>query len=269
MVWVSPETEARWLDELEVRALWGVGPAIAAKLGRLGLTHVRDLRRVDEATLAAHVGPALAATLSAYAVGEDRREVDPARVTKSIGHEQTFAVSLHGLGEASARAREHAQVVARALRGHDLVARTVTVIVRYDDLTQISRAQTLPFGLDDEEAIAEVAVALLETVDLAAPVRLLGIHASGLRAAQGNAMQLSFGVGDAADPRERALAASLSAQVGREALRDAVDEVRRRFGRTALGAGSDLGEEGVEVADQRGRSPFGPGAHHRRAVTGC
>ncbi|HEV2426793.1 MAG TPA: hypothetical protein VGS61_01095, partial [Acidimicrobiales bacterium] len=60
------------------------------------------------------------------------------------------------------------------------------------------------------------------------------------------------------------VAASLSAQVEREALRDALDEVRRRFGRTAVGAGSDLGEGGVEVADQRGRSPFGPGEGDRR-----
>ncbi|MGH9021083.1 MAG: Y-family DNA polymerase, partial [Acidimicrobiales bacterium] len=40
VVWVSPEVEAAWLAEMEVGALWGVGPATAAKLGRLGLTHV-------------------------------------------------------------------------------------------------------------------------------------------------------------------------------------------------------------------------------------
>ena len=44
--WVSPEQEAKWLDALPVRALWGVGPATAAKLAQLGLTWVRDLARV-------------------------------------------------------------------------------------------------------------------------------------------------------------------------------------------------------------------------------
>jgi DNA polymerase-4 len=48
VVWVSPALEKKWLNELPVRALWGVGPATAAKLQKLGLLWVRDLARVDE-----------------------------------------------------------------------------------------------------------------------------------------------------------------------------------------------------------------------------
>ena len=89
VVWVSPELEMQWLNELPVRALWGVGPATAAKLEKLGLPWVRDLVQVDEKTLASHVGPSLAATLWAFAHGEDNREVVVDRPVKSIGHEQT------------------------------------------------------------------------------------------------------------------------------------------------------------------------------------
>ncbi|MDE3065658.1 MAG: DNA polymerase IV, partial [Acidobacteriota bacterium] len=192
VVWVSPATEERWLAEMPVGALWGVGPATAAKLERLGLGHVRDLARVDQATLAAHFGPAMAATLAAYARGEDRREVESNRRAKSLGHEQTFAVSLVGPAEVSARAREHAAVVARTLREHRRVARTISVVVRYDDWTQLTRAQTLPFGVDDEEAVAAIAEALVATLDLAKSVRLLGVHASGFLAPGENPLQLSF-----------------------------------------------------------------------------
>jgi len=69
VVWVSPTLEAEWLEQLPVRALWGVGPATAAKLERLGLRYVRELAHVDEATLAQHVGVAMASSLSAYAKG--------------------------------------------------------------------------------------------------------------------------------------------------------------------------------------------------------
>ena len=259
VVWVSPPVEARWLAEMPVDALWGVGPATANKLRRLGLGFVRDLARVDEAALRSHVGPAMASILVGYAHGEDRREVESDRRAKSLGHEQTFAVSLVGPAEVSARAREHAAVVARVLRDHELVARTISIVVRYDDLTSVTRAQTLPFGVDDEEAVAAIAEALVATVDLSQAVRLLGVHASGFLAPERNVLQLSFGLtGEESDARERAAQRSLERQVSREALRDAVDEVRRRFGRTAVASAAELTGEGVEVATQRGKTIFAP-----------
>ena len=72
------------------------------------------------------------------------------------------------------------------LREHELVARTISVVVRYDDLTSVSRAQTLPFGVDDEEAVAAIVEALVATVDLSQAVRLLGVHASGFLAPERN-----------------------------------------------------------------------------------
>ena len=101
----APRSRQQWLNELPVRALWGVGPATAAKLQKLGLHWVRDLAKVDESTLAAHVGASMASTLVAYAHGEDKREVTVDRVLKSVGHDQTFATSLSGIDEIIEAAR--------------------------------------------------------------------------------------------------------------------------------------------------------------------
>ena len=257
VVWVSPGLEARWLEQLPVRALWGVGPATAAKLRKLGLNWVRDLAKVDRETLARHVGSSLAASLAAYA--EDYREVVVDREVKSVGHDQTFARSLEGSSELIEAAKTHAGVVARALRDQGRVARTITVVLRFDDLTSISRSQTLPFGLDDEVAILAIAEALIESVDLPQSVRLLGIHASSLLGRGDNHVQLSFALHpETSKSRERAQDLSLERQIGHEALRDAVDEVRRRFGRTSLGTAAELKDEGVDIATQRGRHAFGP-----------
>jgi DNA polymerase-4 len=259
--WVSPALEAEWLEVLPVRALWGVGPATAAKLGQLGLTWVRDLARVDEATLALHVGPAMASALAAYAKGEDFREVVVDREMKSLGHNQTFAKSLTGLAEVRRALKTHAGVVARALREKDRVARTMTVIVRFDDLTSVSRSQTLPFGVDDEDAIEALGDALIQSVDLSRSVRLLGLHASSFLERSENQMQLSFGIeASSSDAKAGAEAISRGRQVDNEALRDAIDEIRRRFGRTSLATASELSEKGVDVATQRGRHAFGPDA---------
>lgn len=259
VVWVSPDLERKWLAELPVRSLWGVGPATAAKLEKLGLHWVRDLARVDEATLGAHVGSSMAASLAAYARGEDLREVVVEREMKSVGHDQTFARSLEGIGELVATSKGHAAVVARALRSEGRVARTITVIVRFDDLSSVSRSQTLSFGVDDEVAIAAIAEALLQSVEVRQAVRLLGIHASSFLERDRNSMQLAFDIeASSGNARERAEMVSRQRQISHEALRDAVDEVRQRFGREALGTASELGEGGVEIATQRGRHAFGP-----------
>lgn len=259
VVWVSPELEMQWLDELPVRALWGVGPATAAKLEKLGLPWVRDLVQVDEKTLASHVGPSLAATLWAFAHGEDNREVVVDRPVKSIGHEQTFLRSLQGIGELVVAARAHSAVVARALRGQGRVARTISIVVRFDDFTGVTRSQTLSFGIDDEFAITAIAEALLASIELAHSVRLLGVHASSFLERSENQMQLTFGFeATSQNARERAQLVSQERQIGYEALRDAVDDVRHKFGRASVGTASELRESGMEIETQRGRHAFGP-----------
>jgi hypothetical protein len=111
-------------------------------------------------------------------------------------------------------------------------------------------------------AIEAIGEALLQSVDLSRSVRLLGLHASGFLERSENQMQLSFGIATASlDAKAGAIAVSRGRQVGNEALRDAIDEVRRRFGRTSLGTASELGENGVAVATQRGRHAFGPESH--------
>jgi DNA polymerase-4 len=259
VVWVSRELEAQWLDQLPVRALWGVGPATAAKLEKLGLRYVRDLAQVDEATLAHHVGLAMASSLSAFAEGEDYREVVTQREVKSVGHDQTFARSLEGIDQLTEALKVHAAVVARALRAESRVARTITVVVRFDDRTSVSRSQTLPFGLDDEVGIAAIAGVLLQTIDLVFAVRLLGLYASSFLERERNAMQLSFGLdAGGGGARRRALEVGLERQVSHEALRDAIDEVRRRFGRTSVATAAELKEGGVRIETQRGSHAFGP-----------
>ena len=177
---------------------------------------MRDLARVDEATLAAHVGPSMAAVLAAYAHGEDFRDVVVDRELKSLGHDQTFARSLLGLDEVREALKTHAAVVARALREKGRVARTISIVVRFDDRSSVSRSQTLTFGLDDEYAIEAIGEALLQSVDLSLAVRLLGLHASGFLERHDNHLQLSFGIDattkDAKAQVDRRLASTTSGE---------------------------------------------------------
>lgn len=256
--WVSPEVEAQWLETLPVRALWGVGPATAEKLHRLGFRLVRDLAKVDAEILRHHLGPAMATVLSAYARGEDDRPVVVERALKSIGHDQTFGTSVVGASGLAPHVVHHAGIVARALRQRGQVAKTVTVGVRFDDLSMVQRSQTLPFGVDDEGALASVAQALIEGIHMGSSVRLLALHVSSLLDRSDNQVQLAFDVESGASGTKQAIESSRQQQVSNEALRDVLDDIRHRYGTSAVGVASDLEAEGLHVQRQRGSHAFGP-----------
>jgi DNA polymerase-4 len=73
-----------------------------------------------------------------------------------------------------------ARGTARWLAKRDLYARTVTIKVRYDDFTTITRSQT-DRATRDEEDIVRRAVALLEKTEAGRrPIRLLGVSVHNL-----------------------------------------------------------------------------------------
>ena len=181
------------------------------------------------------------------------------RELKSVGHDQTFATSIPSLNELFEVAKSHSAIVARAIRSKDLVARTVSMTLRFDDQTGLSRSQTLPFGIDDETAIAAIVSALMESVPLKQSVRLLGVHLSNFLERGKNVVQLSFDIdADSIEGKAKVAQLSQERQVSMEALRDAVDEVREKFGNSSVGTLSELGEEGLEIERQRGSHAFGP-----------
>ncbi len=176
---IAPERVEPFLRELPVEALWGVGPVTARRLRAHGMTRLIDVRTADPAVLRAAIG-SMADWLLALAAGQDDRPVEPNRPSKSSSSECTYAQDLTDLDrireEVAELARENAEWLAR--RG--LVAKTVTIKVRYSDFTTITRSHsTAPTS--DADTIVRRAVALLEKTDAGRrPVRLLGAGVHGL-----------------------------------------------------------------------------------------
>jgi DNA polymerase-4 len=132
------------------------------------------------------------------------------------------------------------------LRGGDKAGRTVTLKVRFGDMSTITRSHSLVDPVDQGPVIARVAAELLGAVDVRPGVRLLGVSVSGLTGASDQgAQQLSFG--DLAEgSRGRDTAAS-----------GALDAVRARFGSEAVGPASLAGPDGVDVK-RKGDTQWGP-----------
>ena len=187
---IAPERVERFLQELPVEALWGVGPVTAKKLRAIGVQRLVDVRAMDELTLQKTVG-SLAAWLKRLSHGDDPREVNPDRPWKSVSAETTYPEDLKSLSEMRAELARLSRRVATSLEKKQLKARTLTLKLRYSDFTTVTRSHSAePTSAAD--AFAARAAALLERTDAARrPVRLLGVGAHGLeRAESGRPQQL-------------------------------------------------------------------------------
>ena len=180
---VAPGREAAFLAPLPLRALPGIGPRGEQRLLAAGLATIGDLAAQDDDALAA---------LGMGKVGRDLRQrargVDPRPVVVeasdpvTIGEETTFD---HDLLDPLAMAAELApiaeNVFARVER-NGFAARTVTTKLRYSDFAIVTRSRTLQSPVASSEALAGLAVELLEKALAArrAPVRLLGVYVGKL-----------------------------------------------------------------------------------------
>src|ERR1700704_2501081 len=90
---ISPERVEPFLQQLQVDALWGVGPVTARKLRARGIQRLVDVRTPDPQTLRDAVG-SLADWLRQLASGIDDRPVVPNREAKSSGSESTYPEDL-------------------------------------------------------------------------------------------------------------------------------------------------------------------------------
>jgi DNA polymerase-4 len=183
-----------------------------AGLQRLGVVSIGDLAELPEATVLGAMGRSQGLHLLDLARGIDPRPVVPDSEAKSVSVEETYERDLVGKEVVETALLAHAQRLADRLRRSGLAARTVTLKVRYDDFTTITRSVTAGGLIDSPRDLYATATELMGTVDARRPVRLLGLGGSGLESSQ-EPRQLLLGT----DPNWVRVA-------------DAVSEVRERFG---------------------------------------
>lgn len=177
---VRPAEVEAFLAPLPVRRLHGVGPATERALAELGVATIADLRAVPLDRLAARFGRH-GRGLHDFARGLDDRPVETSRERKSLGTENTYARDLTALAEIDAEVERLAAEVALALERREIAGRTVTLKVRYDDFTTVTRSRTLLAPTAAAATIGRCARDLLERTEAARrPVRLLGVTASNL-----------------------------------------------------------------------------------------
>jgi DNA polymerase-4 len=235
---VPPGGELDFLHPLPVERLWGVGPVTARKLRERGIGTVGEVARLAEATLVSILGRASGRHLHALAHNRDPRPVQVGRRRGSIGSQRALGRSPKSPDAVDAAVVGLVDRVTRRMRAAGRVGRTVVLRLRFDDFSRATRSHTLPRATAETQAILDAVRWLLITARPMIEHRgltLVGVAVANLE--NDSAVQLML-------PFTRHCGA----------LDAAIDEVRNRFGSTAVTRavllGRDLGLQVPLLPDQ-------------------
>jgi DNA polymerase IV len=217
-----------FLDPLPIERLWGVGKQGSKVFQRLCIRTIGQLRQWSMETLKSRFG-SNGEHLWQLAHGIDNRQVIPERDAKSISHETTFEQDIDDPDVLRARLVDLTEQVGWRLRRNALRGRTVHLKVRFADFSTITRSQTLsePTDITHElwQAADEMLCHRLPAGHL--PVRLVGMGVGGF-----DESSTRQGLLFDQDQRKK--------QTGVDTVSD---QIRERFGSSALGRAASLPNE--------------------------
>jgi len=170
-----------FLAPLPVTALWGVGAVTAKRLSNFGLNTIADIQRSEMESLVSILGDRLAHHLHNLAMGIDERTIEDRSSERSIGRSNTFGTDLTDTAEMHREVLRMATDVAARARTRNFLAHTVTVTVRLDDWSTVTRSHTFTDPTHATKLIATEAVRLFDRVERHGhPVRLIGVRLENL-----------------------------------------------------------------------------------------
>lgn len=222
---IEPEQESEFLGPLPVEVVWGVGRVTSGRLRSLGITTVGELAGCDPTMLSGLMGRSQAKRLVDLANNRDTRPVRRRDPRKSFGAQSAFpagSLDLEAIGATLASLVDRAS---SRLRAAGRTTRTVTVAVRFDDMSRATRSKSLDTPTDRTDLLLESARALLGTAigRNAHRVNLVGVSFGNLGVNQ--AHQLPLPLGEGAAGAEAAATAPLD---------KALDDLRDRYGSGAV-----------------------------------
>jgi DNA polymerase-4 len=203
-----------------VTFIFGVGPAMQARLARQGLRTIADLQQQNEPDLLRRFG-AEGLRLAHLSRGIDARVVEAERDTKSVSAETTFERDIGTRQLLERRLWMLAERVSARLKAKELAGSTVTLKLKTANFALRTRARSLG---DPTQLAAKIFAAGRDLLALEADgtkFRLIGLGVSALCDT------------DLADPAD--LVDGRAADAER-----AMDRVRQRFGEGALVKGRAL-----------------------------
>lgn len=188
---IRPDEVFKFLEDLTLRRIPGVGKVTSEKLKQLGFETCGDIRKSNELYLAEKFGK-YGRVLWNRSHGIDEREVQVSRIRKSVGVERTFEHDISNTDEMICIMRDKLlpELEARALKHLNYrKMNKLGVKVKFSDFQQTTKEQAT-----NTINVRALEMLLIEAVERGngKSVRLLGVHI-GLSDEKQDSQQLDLG----------------------------------------------------------------------------
>ena len=178
---ITPEEKQQFLDMLPINKFHGIGKVTERKLRNLGVNNGYDLRQLSIDKLES-IFKNRGYMFYQLARGIDDREVEPYRERKSVGSETTLSSNLDiDDEEVLDILSEICEDVSNRLQYSNKVGKTITLKVKYDDFTKITRSFSLEHPIYKAVDIRTSVYNLVKNLEKnKGKIRLLGVTVSNL-----------------------------------------------------------------------------------------
>jgi len=180
---LSPDDMKSVIWKLPAFELLFVGPATRRKLANMGILTIGDLARFNPKYLKRTLGKP-GETLWRFANGDDR-EFDPRTPEhdpyKSMGNTVTMPYDLTREIDILTMLLVLSKTLSARLRKHTLKASCISILLKYNDFTTVSRQMSINFPTDKEHEIYRNVKSLFAANFTGSPLRSVGVSVSRLR----------------------------------------------------------------------------------------
>ncbi|WP_262509726.1 DNA polymerase IV [Siphonobacter curvatus] len=190
---IKPKQAEAFVAGLHVKDFHGIGKVTADKMHKMGIFTGADLKAQPLEVLVKHFGK-VGRWYYQIARGQDDRLVNPDRIRKSIGAEETFSTDLEDVELLLNELWPITEEVWRRAERAQAYGKTVTLKVKFGDFEQITRSRTSLQPITEQAFYERMVRELFEGIfPLRMGIRLMGVTLSNLeRADEWDGRQLTF-----------------------------------------------------------------------------
>ena len=177
---ITPKMAENFIEQLPIKKFHGIGKVTAKRMQMMGIHTGAELKTIELEKLRREFGKSGQYYYN-IARGLDFREVNPTRIRKSSGSENTFIEDLETITEMESALNPLMEDVWNWSLKTNIYGRTITVKIKYNDFTVSTKSKSASFVIKDKKMYNEICYDLLnDGYSTLKPVRLLGVSISNL-----------------------------------------------------------------------------------------